>query len=222
MPMSDAKFESAIHNLYEYFDRKPPTFDKKRAVLKRVQYIPDEAVDWIVDKIQDEMDSLPRNIGKAFKLNYQAWQSSNTGKVHTYKQEKCDQCKGTGLLWYSYFDEDFQNDIEKVAVCGDCENWRQFGPLRDSVSYVTTRQELIARGFAIEGPTKDLPKTTFDGSVKDMASVVGQRIKNESTKREAKHCCDMAKHGGHAEDCPNNIRNLPREKDMSHLDDLPF
>ena len=200
-------FNDAMLNLHDYYGMKEPSKRKRNIVFERVKFIPEESVEWIISKIEDEMDSLPRNIGKAMKLNYQAWLITHKNKIQVLQPTKCDECKGYGLLWYSAFNEEMGLRYNHLAVCAKCDNWRKHGTERESLGYSTTKEELLSRGFQLEGPTKDRPTADIRKPVKEMVANVGKSIR-DMPAREPKYCCEMAKHGGHTDECPNNTKGL--------------
>ena len=150
---------------------------------------------WIIEKIQDELDSIPRNIGKAMKLNYQTWLISHSGKLAIFNPTKCDDCKGHGILWYSKVDTELGYKSQHYCICATCDNWKRYFNQIDK-EIVRSRASLLEQGFQLEGPTKDFPEMTVSDSVKSMTKKVGTSIKDIPLEREPKYCCEQAKHGG--------------------------
>lgn len=70
-------FEIEIFALHDYFQRKRPSLSTIGQWFWLVKHIPDTAIDWICKWVQQEFDSLPRNIGKAFNAGWYQWQTDN-------------------------------------------------------------------------------------------------------------------------------------------------
>lgn len=98
--MVEASFATAVRTLCSYFERKDPAPHALSLWYDSVRKIPDEAVDWIVDKIKGE-DTFPRNLVKMFWLNYHQWLNDNPEKRSTKKEfsYQCADCDNTGFLF---------------------------------------------------------------------------------------------------------------------------
>ena len=197
--MKLATFNQSIEDLFQYYRYKPP--ENLDSIFKRIENVPDEAMPWICTKIMDELDNLPRNIGKAVKLNYQAWLSAHQKRV-THQMTKCPDCKSAGILWYSFHDEKMGFRYQFKAACGSCDNWRLHWNTLDQAGEMTAKAELIGKGYRLEGMTKDFPEGGDRRSLKEKTAEIG------NVPPEKPNWCCKAHPPGHTADCPNNVANV--------------
>ena len=82
----------------------------------KLAMIPTEALGFILNKIQDECDTIPRNLPKAFRDLYRQWRASNPQKE--VKLEGCPDCE-SGMLFLERVRQD--GTIETGAtLCANC------------------------------------------------------------------------------------------------------
>lgn len=80
--MEKVDWRQAVIELYDYFGSdKLPTTDRILLLYKEVATIPLRALNYAMQKIKDEFNSLPRNIPKQIKIFYFAYRSAYPEKV---------------------------------------------------------------------------------------------------------------------------------------------
>jgi len=122
--MKSYNFKNAVNDLCEHFQTyKKPTEQTIYNWLKLVKFIPDEAVDYIITKIKDDKDSMPRNLTKAFKEYWRMFLFDNPDKLAKHQRTPCSECGGEGLIFYT--EHDMGQIYNGAAVCPRCENWQQ-------------------------------------------------------------------------------------------------
>jgi hypothetical protein len=82
----------------------------------KLAMIPTEAISFVLNKIQDECDSIPRNLPKAFRDYYRQWRAANPQKET--RLEGCPDCE-SGTLFLERVRED--GAIETgTTLCAKC------------------------------------------------------------------------------------------------------
>lgn len=102
--MRDDSFAHAVNEIAAFLGSKEVPPHTKAAWFDKVQNIPDEALPYIVEKITDEVDAMPRNLPKVFKEKFRAWQMDNPGKCVVVEQQGCRDCE-SGILFLERTDE---------------------------------------------------------------------------------------------------------------------
>lgn len=102
--MRDDSFAHAVNEIAAFLGSKEVPPHTKAAWFDKVQNIPEEALPYIVAKITDEVDAMPRNLPKVFKEKFRAWQMENPGKVAVVEQQGCQDCE-SGVLFLERTDE---------------------------------------------------------------------------------------------------------------------
>lgn len=145
--MKKYEFDNLLERLYEYFGYLRTPKDRQiEQWLKKIEHIPNEAIIFIVTDIEDNCDSIPRNLPKHFKKLYEDWKNQNPGKV-IYNIENCGYCHGDGYLIY------LKDEYQFCALCGHCENWRRdFGEKAAKVMTVFNIQDIggVVYGYEID------------------------------------------------------------------------
>lgn len=123
--MDRTKFEYEIEKLFGYFRLKEPE-GYASIVYDEIDFIPDAAIGWICRHIRDNYDSMPRNLGKAFKAGWQLYRKSNPQKCARASQRTaCSECNGKGLIWARKPDDGLGGAYTRVFRCACCLNWRR-------------------------------------------------------------------------------------------------
>ena len=96
--MNIETFSHAVNQIAAFLGAKEVPGHTKAAWFEKVHTIPDEAVGYIVARITDDADSMPRNLPKAFNEKYRAWQAEHPEKFVPIVQMGCRDCEA-GILW---------------------------------------------------------------------------------------------------------------------------
>lgn len=96
--MRDDNFAHAVNEIAAFLGSKEVPPHTKAAWFDKVQNIPDEALAYIVAKITDEVDNMPRNLPKVFKEKFRAWQMENPNKCAAVVEQGCRDCE-SGVLF---------------------------------------------------------------------------------------------------------------------------
>lgn len=97
MTLSD--FTGAVAEIAKYLGSTPfPSADVIAAWFERVAYIPDDAVQYIVRRITDDAERMPKNLPKLFRALHQEWQAEHAKPTAPTQQPSCGDCDG-GILW---------------------------------------------------------------------------------------------------------------------------
>ena len=95
--MNADNFSHAVNQIAAFLGSKEVPPHTKAAWYEKVQFIPEDAVEFIVAKITDEVDAMPRNLPKVFKEKFRAWQMENPDKVAKVVERGCADCEA-GIL----------------------------------------------------------------------------------------------------------------------------
>ena len=97
--MTEQTFFHAVNRISQFLGgMKEVPMHTKTAWLAKVQAIPDEAIDFIVGRITDESDSMPKNLPKVFREKFLLWLHENPDKAARKEQNGCRDCEG-GILF---------------------------------------------------------------------------------------------------------------------------
>lgn len=95
--MRDHELLHAVNQLAVFFNvTKAPGLAVINAWAPKVAFIPAEAIEFILGRIQDEHDSFPRNIPKIFRQFYREWLAANPQPERQVRG--CANCEG-GILF---------------------------------------------------------------------------------------------------------------------------
>ena len=95
--MREESFARAVNEIAAFLGSKEVPPHTKMAWFDKVQSIPDEALTYIVSKITDEVDAMPRNLPKVFREKFRAWQAENPHKCSANIEQGCSDCEA-GVL----------------------------------------------------------------------------------------------------------------------------
>lgn len=115
--MTESEFSQAANDIATFLGAPAPTATKIFAWMPKVERIPSEALPYIVAKITDEVDAMPRNLPKVFKEKFRAWQMENPGKVAVIEQQGCRDCE-SGVLFLERTDE--RGDVHTGCIFCQC------------------------------------------------------------------------------------------------------
>jgi hypothetical protein len=96
--MREENFAHAVNQIAAFLGSREAPAHTKVAWFEKVQNIPEEALPFIVEKLTDECDTMPRNLPKAFREKFRAWQMENPGKVASVDEKGCRDCEA-GILF---------------------------------------------------------------------------------------------------------------------------
>jgi hypothetical protein len=147
--MNRQAFVQLVRDLTATFNRKPPATEVLDRWHTKVQHIPDEAVKWITEQLE-ERDDLPKNFPGAVNGLWYRWRENNPGKCRADEgPQGCRYClkgqiyyvaKVKGGKWYSF-----------VAICGHC-----MPPTTGIGMPRLTIEQIQARGYEWTEPGKTL------------------------------------------------------------------
>lgn len=141
-------FEAVVLNLYGFFNYKnPASAPTIEQWFARVKHIPFAALGYIERWMQDERDSMPRNVAKAFNRGWFLWQAANP-QVVVRPRTACDSCGGKGFVWYAKRNIERGSYETKAALCGACENYQRTMGKIDGLR-METRERLELDGLAV-------------------------------------------------------------------------
>lgn len=115
--MKQDRSDYLIRQVYATFGRGIPSGDVKSVIWDRVREIPDEATQFIADKICNR-DDLPRNMSKAILDAWAEWRAANPSRI---VREHCPHCLDVGAF-HCWAKEPKSGKWHKYAVpCPYCQ-----------------------------------------------------------------------------------------------------
>ena len=96
--MTEQTFYHAVNQITEFLGAKDVPLHVKKAWIEKIKHIPDECATYIVAKITDESDSMPKNLPKVFREKFLLWLHENPDKAARKEQNGCRDCEG-GILF---------------------------------------------------------------------------------------------------------------------------
>jgi len=170
--MDSTTSSKAFLDIFEYFQYvKKPSESQIEQWHKKVKFVPNEAVDWIVSQITNA-DKMPRNLPKAFIAQWYVYRKEHKDKTIPEQYDYCDDCHGHGMHMFKRLNPSYNPPMweSQIALCSKCDNWKkQFGIVCREGGYIhrkdsfgnwvpmmdkpvkkmwsTTRQEIIDKGF---------------------------------------------------------------------------
>lgn len=97
--MNQGTFTGLVTNLCATFGRKSPSRESLDRWWIKVMAVPDEAVPWITDQLE-ERDDLPKNLPNAVIALWFRWREANPGKCAMEEQPKGCHCCSHGRIYY--------------------------------------------------------------------------------------------------------------------------
>jgi len=166
------KFTSSLKTLANWY-RKSISDDQKAIFYRKLQHIPGEAFEKIIEDIVENSKAFPTI--NDIKLGYLTWINENKNRItHLYESTPCDECNGTGMLHYRYFDEKYKYFIPLTAACSLCENWKRTWSHK-SRPRMATKAELVKEGYELP-PYKRNKKSIPIVTVTEMVDSVADEV----------------------------------------------
>lgn len=120
--MNQEELHEKIGRCFSHFRMKAPDIDTRGLWFEELNHIPNEAGEWISRRICREADGMPRNIVKAFKDLWRAWQAEFPEKVKRPEPVFCQVCGLSGLIWFQYQVAGHGAPHTSFVRCGHCSN----------------------------------------------------------------------------------------------------
>lgn len=112
-------FEAGIDRIYTIFGMsRKPSKDMQLVWYTRLDHIPDEAVNFIVEQICD-LESMPRNMTVAWKNYWSNWKTANPSKI---VRQDCQLCRNTGARDCWARPEDGGPWVHFMTPCPACQS----------------------------------------------------------------------------------------------------
>lgn len=97
--MTLPEFKNSVEEIARYLGSTPyPSAEVIAAWFERVEYIPAKAVPYIVRRITDDAERMPKNLPKQFRALYCEWQAEHATPTAPIQQTGCGECV-EGILW---------------------------------------------------------------------------------------------------------------------------
>lgn len=92
-------FSEAVEILCEYYERTKAPRDKSKEIwFERIRQIPTEALPSMIQEIESQEETFPKNIPNMFWRTYHAWLEKNPEKKAQHTSFDCPDCTD-GLLF---------------------------------------------------------------------------------------------------------------------------
>jgi len=141
------EFTDFIKDIYKFYRYKnPPLSEEIETWLLEVDYIPGDALPWILDNLKHTKDSLPRNLPRALDQQWHLYRDANPEKF-TRAQEvadyNCPECHGIGVLHFRYTDFKTKLKYTAIVICASCRSsHKKFGSILHEGGKVCNKNEI--------------------------------------------------------------------------------
>lgn len=129
--MREENFIHAVNELAAFLGSREIPAHTKLAWFEKVRSIPDEALQDIVSKIQDECDSMPRNLPKVMREKWRVWQMEHPEKTAAVEESGCADCE-SGILF-------LERDGVTASVFCQCYSGNAGAVGRTTLAYMQTQ-----------------------------------------------------------------------------------
>jgi hypothetical protein len=160
--------DAIVRNLCTYFERaKHPSMETIDMWFNRISKIPDEPVQWIVQRIKETSESFPRNLPNTLWEYYREWIASNPDKVSISKRKDCIRCNGDGYVYATKIHG--KNQVYSyVFRCPECEQAKE-----NAIPYWVQHQ-FSDKGFT---PIANQNKPITRKSMQEMIAGIGKELR---------------------------------------------
>jgi hypothetical protein len=142
--LTEEGLKNALFDLYEClnYSNKAPA-DRIRFWQNKLYRFTDEQVWKACERMQDDLDALPRNVPKAIKAAIVNLYGAEERQWIDYGQ--CDSCQKSGGFCVLVKNKVTQHWQEKIIFCSECENWRNVSGKTAYEQSHTSKSELEAK-----------------------------------------------------------------------------
>lgn len=166
--MVPREFGDTIKELCIYYERKKPTDASMDAWYKKVCRIENEAIPWIIDKIEDQINSFPQNIPATLLKYWDEWITSNrSNPIHDKSSNSCPECNGGLIHAYKII-----NNVRCMYVfaCDTCKQCKFTAfPLK-------RKNQIIQSGYKLVDFMGDVKKQKLKWRLNKIIDSVGKEI----------------------------------------------
>jgi hypothetical protein len=165
-------FEQGISNLVKWFKKKLDN-EQVDVYFNRLDYIPNIAFLDIVKGLINNTKPNPSLFPTIndLKSGWWKWQQDNPDMVKKPKKVDCNECAGSGWLWFKPPAEEGCYPYEYIIGCENCHN-RQVDIGTKRRIPLSSRDKLEAKGCEVY-PYKYQSKKTYN-SIEEMTQDIGE------------------------------------------------
>jgi len=166
--MNEMDFTRYIEELFAYYNARIPGRRTLDLWHEMTQFVPAEAMPWILRRVWETNESMPRNVPREIRELWQAWLQAHPEKRDRREAERdCPDCEGGWLSLYKPV-EGYKIPLSFSAPCGRCKQVR-------AGKYILLA-EAIAQGYK----RQNLREHTTAGArdIKSLASKIGKEMQS--------------------------------------------
>jgi hypothetical protein len=198
---------------------KDLTPDQTVMLYKEVRHIPKEAFDWIINQRLKAKKWRYGNFPTVDDIckGYWLWQKENPEKIVRRQLVPCDECEGTGMIYYKYQDPLYVGMFlsETFAYCSKCDNYLYYtggNPENKALKWQgrANREQLRAEGYEPLPRPKVIGKPSM--SIKEAANIATKSVDTLPTEKD-KH--------DKLQELQNQAEEI-KKKEWQPEDDIPF
>jgi len=159
-------YEKSLKRLESWF-KKTLTEDQAEILYSQVMFIPGEPFEAITNKIIESKAPNPGNFptSKEIKFEWYIWKKDNPHKVVVdHEETDCDDCYGTGFLWFRQTVLVTNLKTEHCCRCAMCKNWKP--DIHADLMPVYSREYLESLGLELWPYWKYVDPERFKGGDK--------------------------------------------------------
>jgi len=118
--MTENIFAHFLENVCSYFEKRQPSINTQDLWYDRARNIPDQAMDWLEKRIQEEFEMFPRNLPSVMWALYRRWLESDPTKQSEKTYFDCPECDGMGNIFLKKYNELNNARYYYVFACARC------------------------------------------------------------------------------------------------------
>ncbi len=144
--MNEMDFTRYIEELFAYYNARIPGRRTLDLWHEMTQFVPAEAMPWILRRVWETNESMPRNVPREIRELWQAWLQAHPEKRDRREAERdCPDCEGGWLSLYKPV-EGYRVPPTFSAPCGRCRQVRaaQYMTLAEALRQGYSRVNLHA------------------------------------------------------------------------------
>ena len=147
-------FWRSVNDLHDYFGLQVNS-NRAKLAYKILEHVPKESFGWCVQKMQVELNTIPRNIGKCYLEFYERWRAEEPQQSKRQHREssECEHCNSKGVFSFVKHPAPIEGlrqypiPVTYAARCAVCSNW--FGGCGTWLKALDPR-DVAALGYEIQ------------------------------------------------------------------------
>lgn len=156
--MTEMDFTRYIEELFAYYNARIPGRRTLDLWHEMTQFVPAEAMPWILRRVWETNESMPRNVPREIRELWQAWLQAHPEKrAPDRTQYSCPDCESGWLVLEKQLPQ-YSIPISYSAPCARCKQVKaaNYMSLDDAVRNGYRRKDLVSEHTVQRQPIREL------------------------------------------------------------------